>query len=485
MGSSGLWDLINWEEAALVSRRVSNKDAAARIVTLAMIQNNWTIRLDTSVLVVDVLPPNEGDFPKLVKQKLKRRRAREHRGARLLRLFRRTSLGSRSSRADLHCDDPQIVANIDGWMLLKAALEATLNDSCSSLMELTCFLLADECGNAVDCEETQLEPWDASRDTCSGRRGNAGKGRGVQMPRFSEDSRRPPTSATSSEDRPSSRATFDSARSGPCILEYRQTAEPGSPAGSCSSRQSFGEGSMKGIGQTPDTESRHSFSSGCPLGNRGPDYSTELACRAIACDEGIDGDGLTQLPSFRHGSRCPLQLTTGMEVPTRKGQSLVRKVPFTMHPAQDHITYSWTSAKHTIDETTVGDPPLCPWQLGQVAETHPGSGGHAARLVPPQVMSPAGESLVEKSPQEIYPAQTDLLGGTQAQAAPRVPFTMIPARDLEKTKSKVDGMLGEDSWEFYPKAQSLEMMTPRPIGSLDGKFMWSDMRTLISRAPWS
>jgi len=53
------------------------------------------------------------------------------------------------------------VANIDGWMMLKTALEAKLDDSCSSAMELTCLLLAEggeEGGNGGHDLRHRLQP---------------------------------------------------------------------------------------------------------------------------------------------------------------------------------------------------------------------------------------------------------------------------------------------------------------------------------------
>lgn len=138
MGSAGLWGMVHWEEGALITRRTALKEAAAKIISEALSQSNWSMSEDASTLVVDMLPPRPGGFPKIVKQKLRREQRRKGRGCCL-------GLGARicdslwrwgGSQLDADCDKLEIIAKVDGWELVKRTLEVCPNDSCSSLMEL-------------------------------------------------------------------------------------------------------------------------------------------------------------------------------------------------------------------------------------------------------------------------------------------------------------------------------------------------------------
>ncbi|CAD7701095.1 unnamed protein product [Ostreobium quekettii] len=135
MGTGGLWDLIHWEEAAQMARRALTEDAAQRVMNLAMLQNNWSIRLDTSILVIDVLPGDRGDFPKLVKAKMRRRQAAggEQACDCDLRqcLLRRSSKKGRENLG-MNCDDYEVVSRTDG----ADAVSPPPNDSCSSFPDL-------------------------------------------------------------------------------------------------------------------------------------------------------------------------------------------------------------------------------------------------------------------------------------------------------------------------------------------------------------
>eukprot|EP00803_Ostreobium_quekettii_P008038 evm.model.scf_1092.2 EVM.evm.TU.scf_1092.2 scf_1092:26450-31189(-) len=140
MGSDGLWDLIAWDDAVRLIRRTPASKAASRVLTQALFQHNWCFTDDTSALVLDVLPAHRGDFPSLVKEKLKRQRKRqgadEGCGG-----FSACFCGVPKARAlDVGaCEEDQheVLAAIDGWELLRDAQELSPNDSCSSLTEMT------------------------------------------------------------------------------------------------------------------------------------------------------------------------------------------------------------------------------------------------------------------------------------------------------------------------------------------------------------
>ena len=154
MGSDGLWDLVDWEDAVKIVRWTPIRKAASRIMTQALFQNDWSFTDDTTALVVDILPPGCEDFTVQIRQKLKREQnEKKEKNCRwdLRNCFCGTPRNLGESEEDPDCDRVTIVASIDGWELLKQALRASPNDSCSSLMELTCGLF-DEFGNVAELE---------------------------------------------------------------------------------------------------------------------------------------------------------------------------------------------------------------------------------------------------------------------------------------------------------------------------------------------
>eukprot|EP00803_Ostreobium_quekettii_P008213 evm.model.scf_3526.1 EVM.evm.TU.scf_3526.1 scf_3526:1803-2693(-) len=127
MGSSGLWDMIHWADAAESIRRVAIDDAASRAVGLAMLENNWSLRRDTTALALDVLLPDGEDFPKVVKAKLRRKRLKGRQAFGFCRDHLCPLKGLKSVQqggAGWSYDDAQIVANIDGWVFLEAEQQA-------------------------------------------------------------------------------------------------------------------------------------------------------------------------------------------------------------------------------------------------------------------------------------------------------------------------------------------------------------------------
>eukprot|EP00803_Ostreobium_quekettii_P008051 evm.model.scf_1459.4 EVM.evm.TU.scf_1459.4 scf_1459:39233-40183(+) len=134
MGSSGLWDLIHWKEATHSTRATPTKEAASRVVTLALLENNWSLHQDASALVVDILPPAGGDFPRLVRASARQRRRRNRPTSWCGLQLILEGIVHRLCRPD---DIPsgggfKVVANIDGRVMLRVEREASISDSCSS-----------------------------------------------------------------------------------------------------------------------------------------------------------------------------------------------------------------------------------------------------------------------------------------------------------------------------------------------------------------
>ncbi|CAD7701097.1 unnamed protein product [Ostreobium quekettii] len=157
MGSTGLWELMKWEDAAQAAGPGPIKDAAPKLVEAAAQQKHRSSGSDVSALVVDVIL-EEGEIPRAADGRRGGERGQgagckgpgEGSARRLCGLLPGICGGMRKERLGpgpdvWRCrpDESQVVANIDGWMMLKTALEAKLDDSCSSAMELTCLLLAD------------------------------------------------------------------------------------------------------------------------------------------------------------------------------------------------------------------------------------------------------------------------------------------------------------------------------------------------------
>lgn len=115
MASDGLWDLISMEDAAEVSRWAPIKQVASKLVTQAVFQNNWSFTDDTSVMVLDILPANQYDFPKLVKGKQKRRRLADRPSDKgLFSCFYGGKNLNSKANTDVQCDELEWIAQIDG-----------------------------------------------------------------------------------------------------------------------------------------------------------------------------------------------------------------------------------------------------------------------------------------------------------------------------------------------------------------------------------
>eukprot|EP00803_Ostreobium_quekettii_P008420 evm.model.scf_173.1 EVM.evm.TU.scf_173.1 scf_173:4518-8561(+) len=59
MGSSGLWDMVEWAEAVEAIRWTPIKSAASKLIDHAIRDRNWAVSQDSSALVVDILPPKK------------------------------------------------------------------------------------------------------------------------------------------------------------------------------------------------------------------------------------------------------------------------------------------------------------------------------------------------------------------------------------------------------------------------------------------
>ncbi|CAD7704030.1 unnamed protein product [Ostreobium quekettii] len=135
MGSSGLWSLIGWKKATQVARRAPIDVAASKVVDWAIKSGKGAIQYDTSAVVVDAMPQEAWGFPSLVRHRAAERRAKYLCGCRCA-FGKADRLGS--LRLEVGCDGSQIVAHIDGRLLVSEPEESPLRDSFSSLAEITC-----------------------------------------------------------------------------------------------------------------------------------------------------------------------------------------------------------------------------------------------------------------------------------------------------------------------------------------------------------
>eukprot|EP00803_Ostreobium_quekettii_P008049 evm.model.scf_1459.2 EVM.evm.TU.scf_1459.2 scf_1459:10659-15753(+) len=133
MGSRSLWDSMHWENAAQVTRRTPIRDAASTLIDLATLMGKSSVRQETSALVVDMVPPGAGTH-------YKRSEGFEwgRVGKRCVQCSRRVCLCG----APMDCGqsdevegvDVRIVAEVDGWDIIRTVMEEAHADSCSSMM---------------------------------------------------------------------------------------------------------------------------------------------------------------------------------------------------------------------------------------------------------------------------------------------------------------------------------------------------------------
>ncbi|CAD7703365.1 unnamed protein product, partial [Ostreobium quekettii] len=134
MGSSGLWDLIHWRKATQITRRTAINAAASKVVDTALLLNKGTVHLDTSAVVIDAMSQSWVEFPVLVKHKATEMRSKYLCGLPVCQ-FRPKRMGP--CFLEEPGDGPQIVAQIDGRLLVKMSGSQSLKDSFSSLTEIT------------------------------------------------------------------------------------------------------------------------------------------------------------------------------------------------------------------------------------------------------------------------------------------------------------------------------------------------------------
>lgn len=132
LGSDGLWDIISWEEAARISRQMSVMDAASKVITTALIKNDWRYHDDVTAIMIDVLPSDSGEFPKVVKQKANRAYTRKKAQSQscLVACLCSKHRNGNVTAMDSQCDEMHIVAHFDGLELLKKS-ERMHPDDCS------------------------------------------------------------------------------------------------------------------------------------------------------------------------------------------------------------------------------------------------------------------------------------------------------------------------------------------------------------------
>eukprot|EP00803_Ostreobium_quekettii_P003527 evm.model.scf_539.4 EVM.evm.TU.scf_539.4 scf_539:26890-28640(-) len=139
MGTDGLWDLVDWRDAVHGIRRVACASAASRLVSQAVLCREGPITDDVSAVVLDILPPGCADFPKVVKDRVKRLAGgNSAKGrwafARCLATHLKHRVGAGAHVATPDGDSIDLVANMDGWELVKLPR----SDSCSSLSGIDC-----------------------------------------------------------------------------------------------------------------------------------------------------------------------------------------------------------------------------------------------------------------------------------------------------------------------------------------------------------
>eukprot|EP00803_Ostreobium_quekettii_P000273 evm.model.scf_652.2 EVM.evm.TU.scf_652.2 scf_652:18048-22095(+) len=137
MGSSGLWGLLHWEEAAMEARGVPVRHAASNVIHATMQRTGSSIRTDTSALVFDAVPPARRPPPRCVGPgELKRRLGAKDRSV-LCGLHRMMCTGKGDVQDDLDHNGVHILAKVDGWVFLQSATEAAQKGRVSNLAELT------------------------------------------------------------------------------------------------------------------------------------------------------------------------------------------------------------------------------------------------------------------------------------------------------------------------------------------------------------
>ncbi|CAD7698414.1 unnamed protein product [Ostreobium quekettii] len=140
LGSSGLWDLVHWKEAALEVRGTPLEGAASRLIHTAMQQAGSSIQDDASALVVDALPAGHLSMDQDTTRAGRWRKGlKEKKKIVFCGLHRMLCSGmSVARRTESESDDRvHVLARIDGWVFLKSVTEAAQRGRLSNFAELS------------------------------------------------------------------------------------------------------------------------------------------------------------------------------------------------------------------------------------------------------------------------------------------------------------------------------------------------------------
>jgi len=166
MGSRHLWDTIHWENAATVTRSTPIKDAASTLIDLAALLGSGSPRVEMSAIVVGVAakartePCHAATGIMGIDQVVGEGKdgagigcvASDRRGFRSTSPKTHRRVGE-TARKESDCSKARVVANLDGWGMARAVLEAH-NDSCSSLMEMKNMFGTDLASTARHCRRS-------------------------------------------------------------------------------------------------------------------------------------------------------------------------------------------------------------------------------------------------------------------------------------------------------------------------------------------